>query len=285
MHLIALRSILVGGAAAMLAGIEDRVFAVTGGGFLTARTDTAGRILARLVVLIVRRLLQSKRTQFLFENEDDPRSFDFEPGDAAVTIVGGAGVDPEHYRPLANLPCPPLKIAVVSRMLWSKGIDLAVDAVTSVRSKGVAVELSLFGAPDPSNPKAISTKTLQDWSMREGITWRGFTADAREVWAEHHVACLPSRGGEGLPRTLLEAAACGRAILTTDVPGCRSFVRDGIDGVVVPAGDAGALTKAILSLAADPAKVARFGRSARARVEDGFTEAAVIAKVSQMYGR
>jgi glycosyltransferase involved in cell wall biosynthesis len=170
-------------------------------------------------------------------------------------------------------------------MLWSKGIDLAVDAVRLARSRGVAVELDLFGAPDPSNPRSIPEKILRIWDGADGISWRGPTADVADVFAAHHVGCLPSRGGEGLPRTLLEAAACGRALLTTDVAGCRALVRDGIEGFVVPSGDVPALGDAIARLAADPALVARMGTAARARVLDGFTQRDVMDAVKRVYER
>ena len=145
------------------------------------------------------------------------------------------------------------------------------------------MELSLFGAPDPSNPKAIPEATLQAWSREAGITWRGPTRDVGAVWREHHVCCLPSRGGEGLPRTLLEGAACGRAIVTTDVPGCRALVRDGVEGLVVAPDDATALANAFERLAADPGLVSRLGAAARARVLDGFTERAVMDAVKRLY--
>jgi glycosyltransferase involved in cell wall biosynthesis len=168
-------------------------------------------------------------------------------------------------------------------MLWSKGIDLAVKAVRAARAKGAAVELSLYGAPDPSNPKAIPEETLRAWSAEPGISWHGATRDVPAVWRDHHVACLPSRGGEGLPRTLLEAASCGRAIVTTDVPGCRTLVRDGIEGVLIPPDDAAALADAFLSLARDPEGVARMGEAARTRVLDGFTERHVMDGVKRLY--
>ena len=96
-----------------------------------------------------------------------------------------------------------------------------------------------------------------------GISWRGRTLDAPAIWREHHVCCLPSRGGEGLPRTLLEGASCGRAILTSDVPGCRALVRDGIEGLLVPPNDAVALGRAMVALARDPERVQRLGTAAR----------------------
>jgi glycosyltransferase involved in cell wall biosynthesis len=168
-------------------------------------------------------------------------------------------------------------------MLWSKGIDLVVEAVRQARAKGVPVELSLYGAPDPSNPKAIPEATLREWSAEPGIAWHGATRDVAAVWRDHHVACLPSRGGEGLPRTLLEAAACGRAIVTSDVPGCRTLVRHDVEGLIVPPDDAASLGKALAALAGDPQRVARMGEAARARVLDGFTERDVMESVKQLY--
>ncbi len=281
-HCIALRSILVGGFAAALAGIDRRVYALTGLGFLGARTDSVARLSQRAVRLLVRGL-QTGRTRYLFENADDPKLLGLDPAASNVMIVGGAGVDPAKLTP-SPLPVPtPLKVAVVARMLWSKGIDLAVEAVRMARAKGASIELSLYGAPDPSNPKAIPEDTLRAWALEPGISWHGATQDVQAVWRDHHVACLPSRGGEGLPRTLLEAAACGRAIVTTDVPGCRTLVRDGVEGFLVPPNDAAALGVALLSLAQDPEQVARMGEAARARILDGFTERDVMNDVKRLY--
>ncbi|MGO4523253.1 glycosyltransferase family 4 protein [Microvirga sp. 2MCAF35] len=281
-HCIALKGILVGGFAAAMAGIPRRVYALTGSGFLGARKGMVARLSQRAVRLLVRGL-ETGKTRYVFENTDDPRLLGLDPASDRVTILGGAGIDPDLLRPSPLPPRPPLKVAVVARMLWSKGIDVAVEAVRAARAKGAAVELSLYGAPDPSNPKAIPEETLKKWSTEPGISWLGATRDVGSVWREHHVACLPSRGGEGLPRTLLEAAACGRAIVTTDVPGCRTLVRDGVEGRLVPPGDAGGLAEALVALSDEPDRVARMGEAARARVLDGFTERDVIESVKRLY--
>jgi glycosyltransferase involved in cell wall biosynthesis len=281
-HCIALKSILLGGFAATLAGVGRRVYALTGMGFFGARTDTVGRLSQRAIRLLVRGL-QTSRTRYVFENTDDPKLLGLDPMEARVTILGGAGVDPEALKPEPLPPQPPLKVAVVARMLWSKGVDVAVEAVRMARAKGAPVELSLYGAPDPSNPKAIPEATLKAWSAEPGIAWHGATRDIAGVWREHRVACLPSRGGEGLPRTLLEAAACGRAIVTTDVPGCRTLVRHDVEGLLVPPGDAAALSEALVTLSQEPDRVARMGEAARVRVLDGFTERDVMESVKELY--
>ncbi|QGY06255.1 glycosyltransferase family 4 protein [Methylobacterium mesophilicum SR1.6/6] len=282
-HCIALRGILVGGTAAAMAGIPARVYALTGLGLVGARSDRVGRATRLALRALIRGPLASRRTRFLFENPDDARALGLDPLEQSVTVVGGAGVDPAAFAPTPLPPMPPLRVAVVARMLWSKGIDVAVEAVRLARSQGAPVELALYGAPDPSNRRVIAEATLRDWS-RDGVTWHGPTADIPAVWAAHHVACLPSRGGEGLPRTLLEAAACGRALVASDVPGCRSLVRDGVEGLLVPPGDAPALASALVRLSGDPAHVAGFGAAARARIETGgFTELAVTDSVRALW--
>jgi glycosyltransferase involved in cell wall biosynthesis len=283
-HCIALRPILVGGAACLMAGAARRVYALTGLGFLGARDDLVGRGARAALRALVRGPLQNAHTRFLFENPDDPRLVGLDPADERVTIVGGAGVDPEALQPAPLPPQPPLKVALVARMLWSKGIDVAVAATRLARARGHPIELSLYGVPDPSNPKAISEEELRQWSAEAGIAWHGGTRDVAAVWRDHHVCCLPSRGGEGLPRALLEGAACGRAVVTSDVPGCRALVRDGIEGFLVPPGDAAALADAFARLAADPALVARLGEAARARILDGFTERHIMDAVQRLYG-
>lgn len=282
-HSIALRAILVGGVAARLAGVRRRVHAVTGLGFLGARQDAAGRIARAFVRFVLRGPLDGPGTRFLFENRDDPRFLNLAPDDPEVTIVGGAGVDPDRFRPEPLPSMPPLKVAVVARMLWSKGIDLAVEAVQRAQARGAAIELTLVGAPDADNPKAVPEATLRAWSGEPGIHWAGPTGDVGAVWRTHHVACLPSRGGEGLPRTILEAGACGRAIVTTDVPGCRDFVRDGVEGLVVPPNDAEALAGALQALADDRARVSGMGEAARARFLGNYTERHVMDEVIALW--
>jgi glycosyltransferase involved in cell wall biosynthesis len=285
-HLIALRSIIIGGISARLANVPRRVIALTGMGLLGAATTLKARIARALIRNTIRLGVDGRAARYLFENRSDPALLGLDPDDAArVLIVGGAGIDPDHLKPASLPPLPPLKLAMVARMLWSKGVDTAVEAVTQARVKGANVELALYGAPDPDNPKSIPEATLRAWAARPGITWHGKIeqADVPRIWASQHAAVLPSRGGEGLPRTLLEAAACGRALLTTNVPGCRDFTRNELDGFIVPPDDPAALGEAILRLAHDPALVAAMGSSARTRVMSNYTEKAVGEAVVRLY--
>jgi glycosyltransferase involved in cell wall biosynthesis len=284
LHLIALWPIALGGVAAILSGVGRRVYAVTGLGFLGA-SDALGQRAARLAMrLALRGPLDGNQVRFLLENPDDAGLLGFDANAAPrVVIVGGAGVDPKAYAPSPMPPMPPLRIAIVARMLWSKGIDVAIEAARLARAKGAPVELSLYGEPDLTNPKAITRARLEAWSKEPGIRWHGRTDDVAGVWRAHHVCCLPSRGGEGLPRALLEGASSARALLTSDVPGCRALARQGIEGLLTPPGEAGALAGAMVKLSRDPALVTRLGAAARERVLFGFTERHVIDKVAAMY--
>jgi glycosyltransferase involved in cell wall biosynthesis len=283
-HLVALKPIVLGGLAARLAGIGNRVVALTGTGFLGLAQGPAAGLVRLALRHGIRPVLAGPGTRWLFENHDDIALFGLSAaaGDR-ITVVGGAGIDETAITPQPLPAGNTLKVALVARMLWSKGIDTAVEAVRVARERGADVTLSLYGLPDAANPRAFTETELTRWAAREAIAWHGHAADIPSIWAAHHLCLLPSRGGEGLPRSLLEAAASGRAILTTDVPGCRDLVRDGIEGRIVPPGDAEALAQALCDLAHDRTLVARMGQAARARRADGFTQKAVSAAVLALY--
>jgi glycosyltransferase involved in cell wall biosynthesis len=281
-HCIALRPIVLGALAARLAGVRRLVLAPTGLGHLWLERGLTVRVARPLARLLIGRVLRGASTRYLFENPEDPAEFGLDPAGADVTIVGGAGVDPAQFPASPEPPAPPVKAAVVARMLVLKGIAESVAAVRRARAQGAPVELHLYGAPDPSNRWSYSADDLRRWSSEPGIVWHGATDDVARVWRESHVAVLLSHR-EGLPRALVEAAAAGRAIVTTDVTGCREVVRDGIEGLLVPRDDADAAARALILLANDAALRARLGAAANARFRERFTEAAVIRTMTVLY--
>ena len=282
-HLISARLCGVGGLAAKMAGVCRRVFAVTGLGALGAADGAKAATVRRAIGFVLAGPLGGRGARFVFENRDDPGLLGLTLTPGRDIVVGGAGVDPEAVV-VAPLPAqPPLKLALVARMVRSKGVDVAVEAVARARAGGADVALSLYGEPDRHNPQSFSEEELRAFSARPGVTWHGLTRDVGAVWRDHHAALVPSRGGEGLPRTLLEAAQHGRVILTTATSGCRDFARDGVEGFVTAPGDAEALAAAILRLAGDPARVAAMGAAARARLFEGYTTAQVTAAFVGLY--
>ena len=281
-HCIALRPVVIGGVAAKLAGTGALVVAPTGLGHLWIERGIAVRVARKIVSAIVGSWLRGPRTRYLFENRDDPQEFGLDPAGADITIVGGSGVDPANFPRSKEPAAPPLKVAVVSRMIRPKGIVEAVEAVRRARGAGAPVELHLFGDPDPANPRSIPRATLERWSAEPGISWHGRVADVALVWRQHHVAMLLSYR-EGLPRSLVEAAAVGRPIVASDVAGCREVMRDGQEGILVPLGDIDAAARALSTLAADPDLRYRLGAAANARFHERFTADAVRQKVRNLY--
>jgi glycosyltransferase involved in cell wall biosynthesis len=257
------------------------VLAVTGLGWLSTSRALKDQIARRAALGAIGASIRSGRAIGLFENRDDCANVARAAGDlppARTVFAPGAGVD---TRALACLPEPagappsPVRVGLVARMIRSKGVDVAAEAIALVRAGGVNAELVLAGAPDPDNPGALAAEEIAAWSERGGVRWLGRVSNVPAFWADMHIACLPSRGGEGLPRSLLEAAAHGRAIVTTNTPGCRDLVRDGVEGLIVSPNDPAALAEAIAKLVTHPALRASMGAAARARVEAGFTIAHV----------
>lgn len=282
-HLISARLCGVGGVAAKMAGVRRRVFAVTGLGALGAARGLKAAATRRAIGFALAGPLGGRGARFVFENRDDPALLGLTLTPGRDVVVGGAGVDPQAVTPAPQPAQPPLRLALVARMVRSKGVDVAVEALGLARAAGAQATLSLYGEPDRHNPQSFTEAELREFATRPGVSWHGLTRDVGAVWRDHHAAMVPSLGGEGLPRTLLEAAQHGRAILTTRTPGCRDFVRDGVEGFVVQPGDARALASAIVTLAGDPARVAAMGEAARARLWEGYTTTQVTAAFVGLY--
>ena len=214
-----------------------------------------------------------------------------------LVLIRGSGVDTAHFAPLpephSDVPpeAPAVKVALVGRMLRSKGVLDAVEAVRRLRADGLAIELLLAGPTDPDNPDSLDDRQLASLSAENGVIWLGRVEDVREVWAEAAIAVLPSTYGEGLPKSLLEAASCGRAIVASDMPGCREIVRPGgpgkeggeETGLLVPPGDLAALAEAIGALVRDPERRRAMGRAGRRLVEREFAEERIAAQTLALY--
>ena len=170
------------------------------------------------------------------------------------------------------------------RLLADKGLRALAQAHALLTARGLAVRLLIAGNADPANPASIPPAEIERWRTRPGLELLGHVTDIRQVWAQAHIAVLPSRR-EGLPKSLLEAAACGRPIVATDVPGCREIARPGVNALLVPADDATALADAIERLAADAGLRARFGSAGRQLVVDKFSSARIGRDIVSLYDR
>jgi glycosyltransferase involved in cell wall biosynthesis len=168
-------------------------------------------------------------------------------------------------------------------MLWAKGVGEFVAAARLLSMRGVEARFLLVGEPDTANPASIPAKKLREWHGQFGVEWLGRREDMPSVWQSAHIACLPSYYGEGLPKCLLEAAACGLPIVTTDTPGCREVIVDGEEGLLVPTKNAEALANAIERLISQPELRKQMGSKARERAIRMFSEEQVIAATLAVY--
>ncbi|HRK17663.1 MAG TPA: glycosyltransferase family 4 protein [Hyphomicrobiaceae bacterium] len=283
-HLVALRSVLVGAVATLAVPGVRIVAAPTGLGYAWSN----GGVKAGIIRGLVRVAMSSIRWRggaFLFENRDDAAAFGTAPrASRRSVVVPGAGVDPAEFSALPLRPEGPLRVAVVGRMLRSKGIATAVDAVRKARESGSDVDLDIYGAPDRENPESFSETELEAFNRLPGVRWHGATRDVRAALERADVVMLLTRYREGVPRALIEGAAAGRALIATDVPGCRDVVVHGGNGFLVPVdGAADAAAAHLNSLAQDRALLARFGAAARAHFLEGFTRAHVVEAVVALY--
>lgn len=281
-HCVSLPLAVLGGLAARAAGRRHIVLAVTGLGFAWIERGMVPAVVRAAARRVFGLLMRHDGTVGVFENPEDAREFGLVVSDSRVVLVGGAGVDPEAFPCEPEPPAPPVKVAVLARMIKPKGIAEAVAAVLRARELGANVELDLYGAPDPANPTTFSEADLRRWASEPGIAWHGVTNDGARVHREHHIAMLLS-AREGLPRSLVEAAATGRAIVATDVPGCREVIRHGQEGYLVPLGDIDAAARALVDLSSDAALRRRLAAAANTRFQARFTAAAVKAVFAELY--
>lgn len=282
-HHVALQCAVLGSLAALGRNVR-RVNALTGLGYAFTSGDPKAALLRVPLALLLRTLLNRPHSMVLVQNPDD-RAGLLALGLAPerIALIPGSGVDVEAMRPMPEPEGPPT-VAFAGRLLHDKGIRTLLRAHRLLRERGSAVELLIAGTPDPANPASLSESEAAALNGEPGIRWLGHVADIAGLWARAHIAVLPSRR-EGLPLSLLEAAACGRPLLATDVPGCREIVRHGETGLLVPWDDAPALAEAMSTLAASPVLRARYGAAARRLAEQQFSAAAIGRQTVALYRR
>lgn len=250
-----------------------RAFALTGRGYLALSSAPAwAKFIGWCFRHMLRHELSKPRTVLIVENLADRRWVEGRRAlsDDRVVLMPGAGVEPSLYLPTPEPVHPPIIVGVVARLIRSKGVDVAVDAVVRLRKKGLNVVLRVAGQSDPENPEFVTDGELNRWRASDGVELVGQIKDVSLFWSGVQIACVPSRGGEGLPRTLLEAAACGRPVVTTDAPGCGEIVSDGA-GLVVAHDNVEALAAGLSKLATDHVLRQRLGKAARALIELKYT--------------
>lgn len=285
LHHHTIKPVLYGSFAAQRLRIPCLVNSITGRGYVFSNGGRKARLILPEVRLMYRLALGHPSAWTLFENDADRQHFIAEglvPAERTC-LVQGVGVDPVCFAPSPEPPGRPL-IVLPGRMLWDKGVGELVEAARLLRRRPNPPRVALVGDPDPGNPRSIPVETLRGWHEEGVVEWWGFRADMPAVYRQAHVVTLPSHG-EGIPTALLEAAACGKPIVSTDAPGTRDVVLHGRNGILVPLRDPHALAEALSRLVEDAGLRARLGAEGRQRILAGFTTEQVNTRTLALYAQ
>ena len=292
-HHFTIKCVVYGSIAALVARVPARVNAVAGMGYVFTNQALKARLLRPVVRGLMRLVLNGRGARLILQNNDDMAAF-AKAGLARpelTRLVMGSGVDLTRFTPPASsvlqtqagYGVQPTRVVLAARLLWDKGIAEYAEAARQLRAKGLPIRFLLAGAPDPGNPAAIPQATLDGWQAEGLIELLGQVSDMAALFATADIVVLPSYR-EGLPKSLIEAAACALPLVTTNVPGCREVVTHEVDGLLVPVKDAQALASAIERLHKDPVWARQLGLAARARALREFDEKIVIRKTLAVYG-
>ena len=282
-HHLRLKPVLYGGLAAYGAGVPAVVGLLTGLGYVFTAETRKAIVLRKLVTWSCKVAFRRGNQRVIFQNPDDRFIFvenRILPAHKTV-LIKGSGVNVKTYLPTPEPDGVPV-VLLAARMLRDKGVVEFVEAARSLRAAGVRARFALVGETDPGNPTAISADQLRQWADSGDIEWWGLRGNMQEVLAQSHIVCLPSLR-EGVPKVLIEAAACGRAIVTTDAPGCREIVRHGENGLLVPVRDSRALAAALRLLIENAALRAGMGLKGREIVVEEFSVERVVNETLGVY--
>jgi glycosyltransferase involved in cell wall biosynthesis len=282
-HLVTIKPVIYGGLAARCLRVPGVVMAIAGLGFVFIQKGRLSRTLQWLVIQLYRLAVGGGRVRVIFQNRDDQELFKMFTGirDEQTVLIPGSGVSLSLHR---YLPYPdgPVVVTMAARLLVDKGVFEFVDAVQQLRASGVEARFRLAGDIDPDNPSSCSAEDVNRWRVEGAVEILGYCADIPALFSESHIVVLPSYR-EGMPKVLLEAAACGRAVITTDVAGCRDAIEPGVTGLLVPARDADSLAEAMHTLIADSKVRRAMGEAGRRKAEREFDIVQVISQHMQLY--
>lgn len=285
-HHVALKPVVYGSIAARIARAPAVVNAVAGLGHVFISRGIIASLRRTLLRIALRLSFAGRRTRVIFQNPEDRAALlahGVVRADRAE-LIRGVGVDLDLFSPRPEPEGPPL-VLLAARLLWSKGVGEFVEAAKALRSRGRSFRAVLAGEPDYDNARAVPLATLESWRDAGDVEWWGRCDDMPSVLAAASIVVLPTTYGEGVPKVLIEAAAAGRPIVATDVPGCREVVRDGENGFLVPPGDRSALASAIERLCADASLRARLGAAGRRLAETGFSDTSANELTLDVYRR
>lgn len=282
-HFVTIKPVLIGGLAARFVPIQGVVYAISGLGHVFIANGLLGTLRRMLVGLLYRFILHAPNMRIIFQNPDDRKAIESVARLTSdkMVIIPGSGVDLTEY----SYTTPPegeVVVMLIARLLKTKGIHEFVASAEHLQLQGVRARFILVGAVDEDNPARIHDTELDKWRKEGYVELFGNRSDVATLLSRAHIVVLPSYR-EGLPKILIEAAASGRVVITTDVPGCRDAIEAGVTGLLIPPKDIPALSAAICTLVNDLPLCVEMGRAGRERAEHIFDVRSVVATHLQIY--
>lgn len=258
------------------------VYSITGLGAVYSSTSTKFTLLRRVITFLYR-YVSVGSSRFIFENQDDHKLFTdenilkFRNGH----LIKGAGIDISLFSP--SLPPQNKSVLFASRLLKDKGLHKLVEAKEILRNDGIEFTLNVAGIVDTDVSSAIPIKQIHSWASEGFINWLGNVKEMPDLIKSNDIVCLPTTYGEGVPRILIEAASCQRAIVTTDVVGCREIVSHGVNGLLASPNDAISLANCLRALLESDEICKKYGVQGRKKVEEQFSQELVFEKTQCVY--
>lgn len=282
-HLVTIKPVILGGVAARLARVTAVVAAISGLGYVFQDRGIISKLRRSVVAMLYRQALRQNNLKVIFQNPDDQevlQNFAALNRDQ-MELIRGSGVNLEFIK---TTPLPNNKpvVMLAARLLADKGVHEFIAAARLLHQQGIAARFCLVGSIDSSNLSSLTQSELEKYEDDGIIELWGHRADMNSALSEAHLVVLPSYR-EGLPKILIEAAAAGRAVITTDVPGCRDAIEPNITGLLVPVRDAQSLALAIKKLLDNPSLCIAMGQAGRKLAESEFDIAQVVNKHLQIY--
>jgi glycosyltransferase involved in cell wall biosynthesis len=284
-YMVSIKAVIYGGLISRILKVPSVLITISGLGYVFISKTLKAKFFQKIALSLYKIVFKHKNIKVIFQNPDDKSYFlSLNLLDKSkALLIKGVGVDLEKFYPEKNEPEGKICVSMVSRLLRDKGVREFIEAAKIIKSQNHNIIMQLVGDIDPQNPASLTQSELENLIAEEVVIWKGYSDDIANIYRKSHIACLPSYR-EGLPKSLMEALACGLPIITTDVPGCREIICEeidgvGINGIIVPVQNGEAIAEAIIKLANQPVLRQSMRASSRIIAENEYDVHKITAEI------